>query len=64
MLLRAAAHEFKDWRIAFEVELEMCSFAELKGSTSAASRKTFAYEKHGKNADRELRHIYLDLRRE
>ncbi|KAI0826876.1 hypothetical protein BC628DRAFT_226056 [Trametes gibbosa] len=55
-------YEFRDWRIAFEVSLKMCTHAELESAASATFMKTFAYEKHGKYEDRELNHIYLDLR--
>ncbi|KAI0667589.1 hypothetical protein C8Q78DRAFT_981541 [Trametes maxima] len=55
-------YEFRDWRIAFEVELKMCSQEELEGAESTAYKSTFYYEKHGTHADRDLHHIYLDLR--
>ncbi|KAI8986088.1 hypothetical protein BD414DRAFT_416881 [Trametes punicea] len=54
-------HEFKDWRVAFEVELKMCTEAELEGSSSATYKATPAYQKHGHKPDRELKHIYLDF---
>ncbi|KAI0632190.1 hypothetical protein C8Q77DRAFT_1158854 [Trametes polyzona] len=54
--------DFRDWRIAFEVELKMCTHAELEGGSSLTFKRTLAYEKHGVHTDRELNHIYLDLR--
>ncbi|KAI0754908.1 hypothetical protein C8Q80DRAFT_1094717 [Daedaleopsis nitida] len=55
-------YEFGEWRLAFEVELKMCSQTELEAASTEACKKTPAYEKHGGRSDRELQHIYLDLR--
>ncbi|KAI0712230.1 hypothetical protein C8Q76DRAFT_845437 [Earliella scabrosa] len=54
--------EFGEWRLAFEVELKMCSQTELEATSSDACKKGPAYDKHGSRSDRELHHIYLDLR--
>ncbi|EIW59593.1 uncharacterized protein TRAVEDRAFT_121066 [Trametes versicolor FP-101664 SS1] len=57
-----AAYEFRDWRMAFEVELKMCTHEELEGASSTAFMKTMSYERHANHPDRELNHIYLNLR--
>ena len=56
-------YEFADWRLAFEVELKMCSHEELEGSASEAYTNSASFQRHGDAPDRELKHIYLDLRR-
>lgn len=56
-------YEFGDCRLAFEVELKMCSEEHLEGRYSETYRKTLAYQKHGNLQDRKLNHIYLNLRR-
>ncbi|KAI0632191.1 hypothetical protein C8Q77DRAFT_1158855 [Trametes polyzona] len=53
---------FADWRIAFEVNLQMYAHAKLEGGSSATIRGTKAYETYGKNTAVELNHICLDLR--
>ncbi|KAI0632188.1 hypothetical protein C8Q77DRAFT_1158853 [Trametes polyzona] len=58
-----AQYEFRDWRVAFEVDIKMCSQSELEGATSATYTSSAQYEKHGNMPDRELRHIYLDFER-
>ncbi|EIW59592.1 uncharacterized protein TRAVEDRAFT_122355 [Trametes versicolor FP-101664 SS1] len=54
-------YEFRDWRVAFEVDLKMCSQSELEGATSTTYTSSQQFERHGHMADRELRHIYLDF---
>ena len=54
--------EFQNWRLAFEVELKMCTQEELEGSSSPIYKATPAYQKHGTQSDRVLKHVYLDLR--
>lgn len=61
---RSEQYEFRDWRVAFEVDLKMCSQSELEGATSTTYTSSQQYERHGHMADRELRHIYLDFQRE
>ncbi|KAH9854755.1 hypothetical protein C2E23DRAFT_726184 [Lenzites betulinus] len=55
-------YEFRDWRIAFEVNLKMCTQSEFEGGASATFVRSLAYERHGKHDNRELNHIYMDLR--
>ncbi|KAI0826877.1 hypothetical protein BC628DRAFT_226366 [Trametes gibbosa] len=55
------AQEFRDWRVAFEVEIKMCSQAELEGAGSTTYASSAYCREHGNFVDRELRHIYLDL---
>ncbi|KAL7279892.1 hypothetical protein ACG7TL_006301 [Trametes sanguinea] len=54
-------HEFKDWRVAFEVEIKLCTQAELDGRLSETYKATAAYQKHGNKDDRDLKHVYLDF---
>ncbi|KAH9891709.1 hypothetical protein C8Q73DRAFT_782384 [Cubamyces lactineus] len=55
-------HEFQNWRLAFEVGLKMCAQEELENSSSPIYKATPAYQKHGTQPDRVLKHIYLDLK--
>lgn len=55
-------YDFGEWRLAFEVDLRMCTQAELEGFAPEASKKLSAYERHGNRPDRDLKHIYLNLR--
>ncbi|GBE84865.1 predicted protein [Sparassis crispa] len=57
-------HEFGECRLAFEVDLKMCNHAELKGISETWRTKyqnSQAYKHHGRQTDRELRHIYFDF---
>ena len=56
-------HEFGECRLAFEVELKMCSHNELEGFDATSYSSSAAYQRHGSAKDSELWHIYLDLRR-
>ncbi|KAI9058443.1 hypothetical protein FKP32DRAFT_1582073 [Trametes sanguinea] len=54
-------HEFKDWRVAFVVDVKLCTQSELEGRLSETYKATTAYQKHGNKDDRELKHVYLDF---
>ncbi|KAI0335832.1 hypothetical protein GY45DRAFT_1239802 [Cubamyces sp. BRFM 1775] len=54
--------EFQNWRLAFEVELKMCTQGELECSSSPLYKATPAYQRHGTQSDRILKHVYLDLK--
>ncbi|KAI0356431.1 hypothetical protein OH77DRAFT_1400405 [Trametes cingulata] len=55
-------YDIRDWRMAFEVELKMCRQEELEGAQSPTFMGSPYYRQHGSLPDRELNHIYLDLR--
>ncbi|KAI0372239.1 hypothetical protein BV20DRAFT_1015644 [Pilatotrama ljubarskyi] len=55
-------YDFREWRVAFEVDLKMCGQDEFEGAQSAAYQASPHYAQHGGRPDREFRHIYLDLR--
>ncbi|KAI9068126.1 hypothetical protein FKP32DRAFT_1672524 [Trametes sanguinea] len=55
------SHEFKNWLVAFEVGMKLCTQAELERHSSSACHDTIAYKKHGNKPDRHLEHICLDL---
>ncbi|KAI0720523.1 hypothetical protein C8T65DRAFT_633331 [Cerioporus squamosus] len=55
-------YEFGECQLAFEVDLKMCTQDELEGVAPEASRKSSAYQMHGNRPERDLKHIYLDLR--
>ncbi|PIL22499.1 hypothetical protein GSI_15188 [Ganoderma sinense ZZ0214-1] len=56
-------HDFADWRLAFEVELKMCSHDKFEGASSEVFKKAPAVHMHAGQADRDLRHIFLNLRK-
>ncbi|OSD05189.1 hypothetical protein PYCCODRAFT_1443501 [Trametes coccinea BRFM310] len=57
----APSHEFKNWLVAFEVDLKLCTQAELERHYSSACHESAAYKRHGNKADRHLQHICLDF---
>ena len=48
--------------MAFEVELKMCSHDEFEGASSEVFKKSPALQMHAGHADRDLKHIFLDLK--
>ena len=59
---RSLKYDFADWRLAFEVELKMCSHDEFEGASSEVFKKSPALQMHAGHADRDLKHIFLDLK--
>ena len=54
-------YDFADWRLAFEVELKMCSHDQFEGASSEVFKKSPALQMHASYADRDIKHIFLDF---
>ncbi|OBZ68799.1 hypothetical protein A0H81_11368 [Grifola frondosa] len=58
-------YDFEDWRLAFEVDLKMCSHRDLVTDVSEKwlneYKESVVFKEHGSQQDRVLKHLYLDL---
>ena len=59
---RSMKYDFADWRLAFEVDLKMCSHDEFEGASSEVFKSSQALQMHVGHLDRDLKHIFLDLK--
>ena len=59
---RSLKYDFADWRLAFEVDLKMCSHDEFEGASSEVFKSSQALQMHVGHLDRDLKHIFLDLK--